>query len=228
MDLVTRQRAEETLSSRGWLAAETPEFRKELFRFAVMQVLPAGTVAYRVGDPPGGIYGLVAGALAVGFADAAEMPRLLQFAAVGSWIGVVPFLSDGVRLAELRAATDCRVMHVPLAAMEAMAARDPAAIRAFARILLANLEAALDLLRILMLPTAERRIAAALLRAGQSGGSPIPITQAELAAITNTSHRQVSETLRVLARQGLVEAGYRAIRLLDAEGLRKRALYAPG
>ena len=224
MDRLNRQAAEEVLLSRGWLSRQTEGFQAELSRWSVVQSMEAGSTVYRLNDPPGGIYGLVSGALAVSFETVLDGPRLLQHGALGSWIGVVPFLTGGPRLAELSAATDCVVLHVPLAAMEAMAARDPAAVRAFAQIAVENIASLLALLGILLLPTAERRIAASLIRAAESGSDPIPMTQADLAGITNASLRQVSAALRNLARQGLIEPGYRAIRVLDADGLGKRAM----
>lgn len=220
MDRFNRAKAEAVLLEQGWLSQQPEAFQVELFRWSVVQSLVAGTVVYRLNDPPGGIYGLVSGALAVGFAIDSGEVSLLQHSVKGGWIGVVPFLSGGPRLAEVRAATDCIVMHLPLAAMEAMAARDPAAVRSFAQIALGNLESALELLRILMRPRSEQRIAGALLRAARSGVDPVPLTQRELATITNTSPRQVSAALRTFAGQGLIEPGYRAIRIVDPAGLR--------
>lgn len=227
MDRITRELAHDVLSRQGWLSCQPEAFRQELFRWAVAQHVPAGTVIYRLNDPPGGLYGVVSGAVAISRRAGGGDARLPLHGTVGGWIGVAPFLTGGPREAGLRAAADCVLMQLPLAAMEAMAARDPAAIRAFAQIALAELDAALDLAAVLTLPTAERRIAGALLRAARSGVEPVPLTQADLAALANVSLRQVSGSLRVLARAGLIEPGYRVIRICDPEGLRLRAEERP-
>lgn len=215
MNRLNRRHAEAVLVNHGWLSGQTEPFRAELFRWSVVQSMAMGTIVYHPHDPPGGIYGLVSGALAISAETEGASPIVLRHGAPGVWLGASPFLTGGPRLVELRAASDCVVMHLPLAAMEVMAAQDPGAVRAFAQIVVANYVSLMELLQILLLPGSERRIAATLLRAARAGADPVPMTQAELAQSTNTSLRQVSATLRGFAEQGLVEPGYRAIRVLD-------------
>lgn len=80
--------------------------------------------------------------------------------------------------------------------------------------------ASAQLRSILMMPRADQRVAAALLRAARSGSDPVPLGQSDLSAIANVSPRQVSTAIKAFARSGLIAPGYRRIRILDAEGLR--------
>lgn len=220
MDGDLRKQAETTLFTQGWLARQSEAFRAEVSRRMVVQIHPPENIVYRLLDPSGGIYGLVSGALAVSFAAADGSTSVLQLGRRGAWVGIVPFLTGEPRKGELRCLTECVLAHLSRASMEAMVLKEPDTSRVFAQIALENLEAALELLRILLLPRAEQRIAAALLRATRSGVDPVPLGQADISTITNVSPRRVSAAIKEFARRGLVEPGYRWIRICDAEGLR--------
>ncbi|WP_313534278.1 Crp/Fnr family transcriptional regulator [Haematobacter sp.] len=219
MEKLARQQIVEVLSSRGWLSSQSESFRNDVFNLGVSQYFSAGSVIYRVGDAPGGVYGVVSGGLLASLSVPDEVPRPMQFGTPGGWVGIMPFFDGGERRATLQAATSCLLFHLPLNAMEAMVAKNPEAIRAFGQIATANLQSMVELLHILMLPNAERRIAATLFRAARSKMVELPLTQANLAAMANTSTRQVSASLREFAEAGLVRTSYRAIRILDLDRL---------
>lgn len=212
-----------SISRRQPLFHLSAQARQSVLRNAAVQTYPAGSVVYRADDPPGGIYGVAAGALAVGFSAEEMSPHLLQLGAPGGWTGIVPFLTGGRRLADLRAASDCTLMHLPLSEMEAMALADPTAIRSFAQITVANLEVLIEVLRIVLLPGSERRIASALLFAMRSGVEPLPLSQDDVAVMANTSLRQVSAAVRRFAAAGWIEPGYRSIRVVAVDRLREIA-----
>lgn len=54
-------------------------------------------------------------------------------------------------------------------------------------------------------------------------GGALPLTQDDLAAWTGASREAVSRALGGLRRAGLIETGRRSVRVLDLEGLRRRA-----
>ena len=81
MDRLNRRHAEAVLVNHGWLAGQTEAFRAELFRWSVVQGMAAGTTVYRPHDPPGGIYGLVSGALAVNAESEEGTPVVLRHGA---------------------------------------------------------------------------------------------------------------------------------------------------
>lgn len=227
MERLGRQHAIDVLSRTGWLAGEGAAFRAEVLARARAVEIGAGAVVYRIGDPPGGIYGLAAGAAALSFAAGEAGGVLLQYGPAGGWTGVGSFLTGCPRHGELRAASDCLLLHLPLEAMEEMAARDPEAIRAFARIEVQNLKLALAFLRVATLPTSERRVAAALVQASRAPASRLSLTQVELATVANCSLRQVSTAMRGFVRARLVAQGYRTIRVLDAARLEAVAAGGP-
>ena len=62
-DLVGPSRARDVLSSIGWLSRQPATFQDEVFRRSVPVQYATGDIVYRLGDKPGGIYGIVSGAL---------------------------------------------------------------------------------------------------------------------------------------------------------------------
>lgn len=216
---LTQEQTEKRLAQAGWLSRQPEDFRTEVFRRAILQSFSAGTLIYRAQDPAGGIYGVVSGTVAVVSGTSRSVPVQIHYGTSRGWIGIGPFLTGGPRQVELRAVTDCALMHLPLAAMEQMVARDPEAIRMFAQVALANLEVALQVIHDLLLPDAARRVAAALLRATRTEDQPIPLSQAELGAMANVSVRQVNTALQDFVAKGWLQQRYRSLTVTDAAAL---------
>src|SRR5690606_24922116 len=72
---IGRADAERILGERGWLSKSPAAFRAEVLRRASVARFAAGDVVFRFGDPPGGIYGMVAGIVTITTAPRSEMPR---------------------------------------------------------------------------------------------------------------------------------------------------------
>ena len=72
--MVGPSRAREILSSIGWLSLQPEEFQEEVYSRAVPVKYRAGEVIYRLGDPLGGIYGFVSGAVVVSVAPPNALP----------------------------------------------------------------------------------------------------------------------------------------------------------
>lgn len=203
----------------GWLALQPAPFRDEVLRRAVVQGHAAGTVLYHLGDPPGGIYGLIEGLMRVTAAPGAAMPRLIHVGAPGLWTGEGPYMTGGPRRLTLSLAVESRVMHLPLQAMEQITAQDPKAARHFGQIPLINIDVLLRIVHDLLLRDPDRRIGAVLLRIG-ADRRPLPIGQAELGDMACATRKQVNYALGRFASVGWVVHGYRSIAVADAAGLR--------
>jgi CRP/FNR family transcriptional regulator, cyclic AMP receptor protein len=213
--------AEQVLSQHGWLSRQPKEFQHLVFKESQLQQFKQGASIYLQGDPPGGIYGLAAGAFAISIAPGDGGPYLAHLGAVGMWIGEGPFLTGEPRRVELAAASPCVVLNLPLHAMERMAAQDSMSIRRFAQIAIANLDVALNVVSDLMIPNATRRIAAVLLRSAGTQAAPlVRVTQADLGRMANASRKLVSKALHRFGETGWVETGYNAIKIRDAQALK--------
>ena len=63
-----RLMAEQALLRRGWLAGQPEDFRRAVLDQCLLLPLERGMPVYHQGDPPGGIFGIAAGALAISIA----------------------------------------------------------------------------------------------------------------------------------------------------------------
>jgi CRP-like cAMP-binding protein len=226
-DLVGPSRARDILSSVGWLSRQPEAFQDEVFRRAVPVRYAAGDVIYRLGDPLGGIYGVVSGAVTASIAPGRSVPHILHVLTSGGWTGEGPFLSREPRRLELRAALDTQAVYLPLEAMDHMAARDPQVIRNFVQILILNLDIVLRASYDLQDSDEHRRIARALRRIMPLENTPIPLAQAALGILSNTSRKTVNAALKRFEKSGWLKRGYRSITITNMKRLTRFAEATP-
>jgi CRP-like cAMP-binding protein len=208
-----------TVTGNGWLARQPERFRDEVLRRVLVEEHPAGAAFYHLGDPVGGIYGLVAGLLTVTTAPGSALPRLIHLGPPGTWTGEGPYMTGEPRRVRLGAAVESRVLYLPLEAMEDMTARDPEAARRFGQIPLLNIDTLLRIIHDLLLKDPDRRIGAVLLRAA-GGGATVPLGQAEIGDMACASRKQVNFALRRFAAAGWARPGYRSVTIADPAALR--------
>ena len=218
-DLVGPSRARDILSSIGWLSRQPEAFQDEVFRRSVPVRYAAGDVIYRQGDPLGGIYGVVSGAVIARVAPGKSIPHILHMLTPGGWTGEGPFLSREPRRLELQAALDTNAVYLPLEAMDQMAARDPQALRNFVQIVMVNLDVVLRASYDLQDPDEHRRIARALRRVMTLENTPIPLAQAALGILANASRKTVNAALQRFEKSGWVKRGYRSITITNMKRL---------
>lgn len=222
-ELVGPSRARDILSSIGWLSRQPDPFQDEVFKRLVPVHFAAGDILYRLGDPLGGVYGVVTGALIVNTAPPRALPHILHVFTPGGWIGEGCYLSREPRRIELQAALDTRAVYLPLEAMDQMTARDPLVMRHFVQIVMMNLDVVMRAFYDLQDPHEHRRIARALRRIMALENTPIPLSQAALGMLANTSRKTVNAALYRFEKSGWVRRGYRSITITDMKRLTKYA-----
>lgn len=218
---LTREKAEQVMSQGPWLASMTEQFRTELLRHAHLQKFAPDQIIYRYGDAPGGMYGLVAGSLTINSAPSDAIPRLIHLGMAGAWTGEGPFLTGQPRRVELKALGDAWMMHVPLDALEQMAARDPGVWRAVGLNTVLTVDVLVRIIHDLQKRNVQRRIASVLQRAGWLGDMAIPLSQSELGVMANASRQQVNTAMGSFARAGWVNYTYRAVSITNPQALRR-------
>lgn len=221
--MVGLAKARDVLATSGWLSMQPEKFRAEVLRRASLVKFASGDVIYRLGDPLGGVYGLVAGAVMVTTAPPVNVPRLFHVGTPGSWIGEGPYLSRQPRRVGMQAAVETWMMHLPLEAMDQMEREDPSVVRRFAQILLINLDILVRAFYDVQKQSADQRIASALRRVNLVEGKPIPISQTELGFMANTSRKHVNAALKRFEAEGWLASGYRVITIRNIEALRRFA-----
>jgi CRP-like cAMP-binding protein len=226
-DLVGPSRARDILSNIGWLSRQPEAFQDEVFRRSVPVRYAAGDIIYRLGDKPGGIYGFVSGAVIASMAPPSAVPHILHVLTPGDWTGEGSYLSREPRRIELRAALDTKAVYLPLEAMEHMTARDPQVMRNFVQILIINLDLVMRTSYDLQDPDEHQRIARALRRLQALENTPIPLAQAALGMLSNTSRKTVNAALQRFEKAGWVKRGYRSITITNMKRLTRFAESAP-
>lgn len=214
----------DVLRRQGWLSHQPQALQDAVLANGREQRFPAGSTVFSVGDPPGGCYAILQGHLAVSIAPNQNGPTLAHVARQGTWYGEGAFLTRGPRRITLQAVVDCVLFHLPLDAMDRLAAEDPEWIRRFALILMSNIDLAIHAIDDLLIRDPSRRIAAVLVRClGEGCGGTLSISQTELGRLTNTSRKVVNQTLDRFAQLGWIEKGYGRIEVIDPLGLRDHA-----
>lgn len=225
--MLTFDKAREFAATRGWLAMTSQDFRRALLDRVTLQAFRSGETVYSIGDPPGGLYGLVAGTFKIWLAPGDEGPSPGHVLTPGRWTGYGPAITGGNRIISLHAGRHCQALFLPLHSLNEMLAREPVWWRYLALLALLDTQLATGGLDDLVIRDEYRRFLAVLLRNGgcRYGFTPtdkpvwIDINQTELAFMCNLSRTTAGGFLRRLEAQGHVEIGYRHIGILAPQAL---------
>lgn len=220
--------ADDVVSREGWLSHTPADFRRSVLSRCTLEARNAGAVLYSVGDPPGGLFGLVSGSLAVSIAPEERGPNIAHFARPGTWFGEAAVITEQPRRIGLTVARDAELLSLPIHAFKAIAHSKPEAWRYLSLITLGHLDVAIGAADDLMIRDHFKRSVAVLLRLGgcRSSGPPadasadIDVSQEDLATIANIARTTAGAVLRDLAKSGHVELSYRHVRLRKPDEMR--------
>ncbi len=212
----------------GWLSFAPPPFRQTVLNRCKLLEFGAGTTIYSVGDPSGGMYGLVRGALAISIAPGERGPYIGHFAQSGTWFGEAAAFTEQPRRIGLAATRDATVLHLPLPAIREIVAADPGAWRFFGLASIAHNDVAIGGADDLLIRDHVKRSVAVLLRLGgcryrtPESVEPIEVdvSQEDFATMSNLARTTAGIILRNLEAAGQVEVAYRRIRILAPDALR--------
>ena len=184
-----------------------------------------------LGDPPGGMFGLVSGGLGVSVASHDGGPYLGHIARPGAWFGEAAAITRQPRRIGLVATRDAQMFHLPLPRIDEIVFADPGAWRWLALVPIGHLDTAISACDDLMLRNHVKRCIAVLLRLGGcrhasseiSSSAEIDISQDELAMLANVARTTVGAILKKLEIAGHIKQSYRRIRILAPDALRAMA-----
>ena len=225
--MLKREQARQFLAANGWLSVTAPSFRESVLDRISLRELADGEAAYRAGDPQGGLWAVVEGAVEIEIPPFGAAPQLVHVALPGFWVGEAPLVHDQVRKVSLVAAASATLATVPLADCRAMLAAEPAGWRWVAVLTYLNSELAIGILADQLLRDPKLRAAAFLLRLGGLRGPltaprlplPIRITQEKLGRMINLSRNPIHRVLREFEERGWIRLAYGEVAVLDAAGL---------
>lgn len=210
------------LEKHGWLAERSADVRSVLRAVATTRVYEAGQALYLSGDAPDGVYGLVEGALDVSIPRADGLDLTIHRAESGFWVGDLALIAKQVRLVSVRAAVMSELVYIPQDGIRAIIASRPEIVTDFYALSHRNVQTILGLLGNLSISPSEIRVAWRLLLLDEdltAGKGWIQLSQEKLAELVALSVPTLQRALRQLETSGLIELGYRRIRVADRVAL---------
>jgi CRP/FNR family cyclic AMP-dependent transcriptional regulator len=219
----------EVARSKGWLCQTPVAFQSAVLDRCLLEKFKPGTPVYAVGDEPGGMFGIVTGALGVSVASAKQGVYTAHFAMPGSWFGETAAFTRQPRRVGLSATRDSQLLHLPLRSIDEIVKYDPAAWRFFGLLTINHLDLAMGGSEDLMIRDHAKRFVAILLRAGNcrrthSKDNPpieIDLNHEDLANMANVARTTAGSILRKLEADGHIELSYRRISILAPDALRE-------
>ena len=213
------------MGARGWLAHVPDTFRAEVFSRCSLSHYKPGQLIYDLGDPVGGLRGLLGGRVEVLLGNGEDQHVLAHVAQPGDWFGDYAVFTRKRRMVGLRIKTAVRLLHLPLPAIDDMVAVDPGAWRWFGMLPVTNLQAALLGVEDLMQRDSRRRCLAVLSRLAipeqdADGALVANVSQDDLATMCNLSRSAVAAYLADFEREKLIKRGYGQIRILHPASMR--------
>jgi CRP-like cAMP-binding protein len=217
---------ERVFGARGWLSTVPPAVRAALLGEAEARPFAAGEMLVWAGDEGGGPFGLLQGRVGCWGSSPNHGPVLGHVAVPGDWFGQGPVQLGVARSIGFEALEPSLTLYLPAARLRRMTAAAPELHRHLARLSETSAQLMVGLITDLLMPEAERRLAAVLVRAartpldvGPLADAPLPLGQAALAELSGLSRAHVNRLLRRWAAQGIVATGYTSLRLVSTAQL---------
>lgn len=240
-----RSKAQRILGSRGWLAGIDPALAAAVIDAGRLIELRRGEVLYHPGDEPGGMYGVVEGGIVLSTMGRNALPVAGHIVRPCSWFGYASVFDRQRRMLIPAANEPSLVLNVSLGEMERLRAAFPsAAARAFGQLAMRGETTYLAIVTDLLIADAHRRLAAVLLRATGAetpdrpinipidpladlwaGPRGVPLTQAMLGELANTSPHTVARFVERAVQVGWIDWKYGRVRIV---GLGHLAAFAAG
>jgi CRP/FNR family cyclic AMP-dependent transcriptional regulator len=228
--MLDRDAACEIVRNKGWLRHTPVSFRSAVLERCRLEQFAAGTPVYSIGDEPGGMYGVVAGALGISVAPGEHGPYTAHLATSGAWFGEAAAFTRQPRRVGLTATRDTELLHLPLCAIDDIVRRDPGAWRFFGFVTIGQLDAAIGGSDDLMTRDHAERFVAVLLRLAncryfsprKSRPIEVDISHEDLAHMANVARTTAGAILRKLEAEGHLELSYRRISILAPDALRRK------
>jgi len=218
---------ENFLASHGWLSFTPPGFRKCVLARIQTREFRKGEAIYRAGDPPGGLWVVLQGAVELELPPPDTAPHFVHLAAPGFWFGEWPLIWDKPRRLTVTATLPSTLATLPLPDCRQILEAEPAAWRWIALLSTMTSDLSAGIVSDLLIRDPVKRTAAVLLRVAgvrshvfvSAEPSPIHLSQERLAHLVNLSRNSIIPILHDFARLGFIEISYGSIVVIDVKGL---------
>ncbi|MCV6597942.1 MAG: Crp/Fnr family transcriptional regulator [Mangrovicoccus sp.] len=209
----------------GWFAERAPEVQQRILAGARRREFRKGQPIYRAGDGADGLYGLIDGVIEITVPGDDGVEIQIHRADTGFWIGDLALFAEEPRLVSVTAVSDISTLFVPQSFMRDLIKNDMGMLREFYALTHRNFATAFRLLANLSVSQSERRLGLRLLHYSELSTEPdgwLSLSQEDLARLIAVSLPTLQRILRRFVEDGLVEIGYRRLRVLDHPALAAR------
>ena len=213
-----RSEAERLILRRGWLADQPAELQRAVLSRARLIEHGTGEFLHHVGDEPGGIHGIVSGAVGIHVPLAGGELLLAHVATCGTWFGYGPLLRSGRRSLTISVIEEASLFSLALSDAQSIARQSPEFQRSILTIGEYGMDIAVATIACLLLRRPDQRIAATLVRLDATDPDAtgiLRVTQSMLGEMANVDRRLVNRILRSMAESGAVAVAYRQITVLN-------------
>lgn len=218
----------EVLAQHGWLSTTPAAFTDAILAHCRWRQVEAGAAIQHAGEIGGAIIGLARGTISITTSLGAPDSPVLHIGHPGQWFGFVPLFSAIARPNSIVARSDAVLASLSQSELERLLSNHPDWWRHVGALGIHYGNIAINTAADLMIRDSKRRCAASLLRMAdcrfvdRGGQSTIeaPLSQDELAALSNLSRTSISTILHGLVTDGLITLGYRSVTLHDTARLR--------
>ena len=221
--MITKDEVYSQAKSSGWLSKQPEEFQEALLSRCSIRRHVAGEVICNVGDRYTGMFGLVSGVMKMEFETAGQDLKIATVKQSNFWFGQASSLTREAHTVTVTVTTSAVILHLSHAKFDELM-ENASYGRCFALLTVEHYYEAARALAHLLSDRLEHRVASRLaLLAERVGAAASPIdvavTQSDLAEMCAAGRLSVNLALKRLEEQGIVEAGYRRIRILDFDRL---------
>ena len=218
--------AREILSANPWFR-ELPEALADgILREGLIRRL-SNEIVYAAGDPPNGVFALIAGEIRVIQTTEQGRSALLMIASPGVWFGEAAMIDGQPRSSDAVVSGSATVLQLSPAAFRRLTGDNSEHYAAFARLVCEQYRRAMEYIVTtsnLPLPV---RLAQRLLGLARSHGSPeeagvrigLHLSQESLAEAVGTSRQSLNRALKAMEQRGIVTVGYGEITIRDVARL---------
>jgi CRP/FNR family cyclic AMP-dependent transcriptional regulator len=213
-----------------WFRDLPAGLREDLLAHAVVKRLRAGERLYARGDRFDGMYCVAEGAIRIGASSEDGREALLAVAQPFLWLGDVGVFDRLPRIHSADADLASVILHVPVAALDAVLAAEPSYWRPLGLLMAHRMRLAYGMLaEAALLPSPLRVVRRLVLMAesyGELSGQTrrvLEVPQERLAMMLALSRQTANQILKDLETRGLIKLRYGQIEVLQLDELRKLA-----
>jgi CRP/FNR family transcriptional regulator, cyclic AMP receptor protein len=211
----------------GWFGRAPKAFQEAIFARCEWVKFAAGQLIHRATDQQSHLIGVVDGMVEIYSRFGAGDNPLLHIAHEGFWVGYGPAITGSSPQVSVVARVETLLARVLMRSLKELLEQRPEWWRMLADVALEQGGMAMAAYADTLIADKDRRCACTLLRItglsyprrSRPERALVSITQDELSILVNVSRTTLVQILRRLERRGLIEQGYRSLRVIDTAGL---------